>query len=119
MNRELAARQGITPDDVMKNLVSATNSSVNFDPAFWIDKYKGNHYFLGVQYLEEDLNSRETLLNIPVGGQWDEPRRLGNVATIRDGQGPAVVNHRNISRVTDIYANLQPGYDVGGGCFQN
>jgi len=114
MNRELAARQGITPDDVMKNLVSATNSSVNFDPAFWIDKYKGNHYFLGVQYLEEDLNSRETLLNIPVGGQWDEPRRLGNVATIRDGQGPAVVNHRNISRVTDIYANLQPGYDVGG-----
>ena len=113
MNRELAARQGVTPDDVMKNLVAATNSTINFQPTFWIDKYKGNHYFFGVQYWEEDLNSEETLLNIPVSGKWDSPRRLGNVATISKTVQPAVVNHRNITRVTDVYANLLPGYDVG------
>ncbi len=113
MDRELAARQGLTPDDVMKNLVAATNSSINFQPTFWIDKNKGNHYFFGVQYFEEDLNSRETLLNIPVGGEWDSPRRLGNVATIRDSTGPAVINHVNITRVTDVYVNVEQGYDVG------
>ena len=113
MNRELAARQGITPDDVMKNLVAATNSTINFQPTFWIDKYKGNHYFFGVQYWEEDLNSEETLLNIPVSGQGGVPRRLGNVATISRTSQPAVVTHRNISRVTDVYANVLPGYDVG------
>jgi multidrug efflux pump subunit AcrB len=117
MDRELAARQGITPDDVMKNLVAATNSSINFEPTFWIDKDKGNHYFFGVQYFEKDLSgeltSEETLLNIPVGGDWNNPRRLGNVATITRTTGPAVINHRNISRVTDVYANVLPGYDVG------
>jgi len=117
MNRELAALQGVTPDDVMKNLVAATNSTINFEPTFWIDKNKGNHYFFGVQYWEDDLSneltSEKTLLNIPVGGNWNAPRRLGNVATITRTTGPAVINHRNITRVTDVYANVLQGYDVG------
>ncbi|MFT5524818.1 MAG: multidrug efflux pump subunit AcrB, partial [Pirellulaceae bacterium] len=113
MDRELAARQGITPEDVMKNLVSATNSSINFDPAFWIDKKGGNHYFFGVQYYEDELDSIEALLAVPVAGEWDSPRRLGNVAKITQTAGPAVVNHTNISRVTDVYANVLPNFDVG------
>ncbi len=97
----------------MKNLVAATNSSINFEPSFWIDKVKGNHYFFGVQYREEDLNSIDTLLNIPVGGDQSGPRRLGNVARIRRSTAPAVINHRNITRVTDVYVNVLPGHDVG------
>mgnify|MGYP002805461948 CR=1 FL=1 len=50
----------------MKNLVSATNSSINFKPAFWIDPRNGNHYFMGVQYAEEDIDSKESLKNIPI-----------------------------------------------------
>ncbi|MCH2128940.1 MAG: efflux RND transporter permease subunit [Pirellulaceae bacterium] len=114
MDRDLAVRQGLTPDEVMKNLVAATNSSINFQPSFWIDKRKGNHYFFGVQYWEEELDSIDTLLNIPVGSGAGGPRRLGNVAEIRRTKGPAVINHRNISRVTDVYVNVLSGYDVGG-----
>ncbi|MGB6045268.1 MAG: efflux RND transporter permease subunit, partial [Pirellulales bacterium] len=113
MNRELAARQGIFAEDVAKNLVAATNSTVGFDPAFWVDKHKGNHYFFGVQYWENELDSIETLLNIPIGSDASGPRRLGNVAQIYKDTGPAVINHRNITRVTDVYANVLPGYDVG------
>ena len=113
MDRDLAMRQGLTPDEVMKNLVAATNSSINFQPSFWIDKRKGNHYFLGVQYWEKDLDSIDSLLDIPVGGGIDGPRRLGNVARIRRTVGPAVINHRNITRVTDVYVNVLPGFDVG------
>ncbi len=113
MDRDLAARMQITPKEVMTNLVAATNSSINFDPTFWIDKNKGNHYFFGVQYREEDLNSEQTLRDIPVAGGENMTKRLGSVATIKRTSGPAVVHHRNISRVTDVYAGVLPGYDVG------
>ena len=113
MDRELAARQGISAEQMAKNLVAATNSSVGFDPAFWVDKNKGNHYFFGVQYREKDLDSIETLKNIPLGGDENGPRRLGNIARITESQGPAVINHRNITRVTDVYCNVQQGFDVG------
>ncbi len=113
MDRELAARMQVTPKDVMTNLVAATNSTINFEPTFWIDKNKGNHYFFGVQYREEDLNSEQTILDIPVGGGDGAMRRLGSVATIKRTTGPAVVHHRNISRVTDIYAGVLAGHDVG------
>jgi len=113
MNRDKAARLGLTPDNVMKNLVSATNSSVGFDPAFWIDKSKGNHYFIGVQYPEEILNNVETILNIPVVIRDGVPIRLRSVAEIEFGTGPGSVSHRNIGRVMDVYVNLERGYDVG------
>lgn len=113
MNRDKAARMGLTPEGVMQNLVSATNSSVGFDPAFWVDKSKGNHYFIGVQYPEELLTNLETILNIPIGMVDGVPIRLRNVAEIEKSQGPGVVNHRNITRVMDIYANVERGYDAG------
>ncbi len=114
MNRDAQARQGVTTEDVAKNLVAATNSSVGFEPAFWIDPFKGNHYFLGVQYYEHNINSRETLLDIPVKGGYSESRLLRNVATIEEVKRPGVINHRNITRVTDVYVNVDPDYDVGG-----
>ncbi len=113
MNRDKAARMGLTPEGVMQNLVSATNSSVGFDPAFWVDKSKGNHYFIGVQYPEELLTNLDTILDIPIGMVEGVPIRLRNVATIEKAEGPGVVNHRNIGRVMDIYVNLARGYDAG------
>ena len=43
VDRIAAADRGVTPQQVMKCLVSSTNSSINFDPAFWIDPNNGNH----------------------------------------------------------------------------
>jgi len=114
IDRALATQQGVTVENVMKNLVSATNSSINFEPAFWIDKRNGNHYFMGVQYREEDINSLDTLRNIPVTGEHSEGTvPLRNVAQISTSTGPAVINHRNITRATDIFVNVEPGYDTG------
>ncbi|MFP6763331.1 MAG: efflux RND transporter permease subunit, partial [Planctomycetaceae bacterium] len=107
---------GVTPELVMKSLVSATNSSINFDPAFWINPQNGNHYFLGTQYYEEKINSLDTLRYIPVkGGDADSPLvYLQDVATLHtDRKVPNVINHRNIVRVTDVFANVQTGYDLG------
>ena len=116
IDRTRAADVGVTPNEVMKCLVSSTNSSINFDPAFWIDPRNGNHYFLGTQYYEKDINSLDTLRYIPVRGTAEDSRMvyLGDVADIvLNERGPSVINHRNITRVTDVYANVEPGYDLG------
>lgn len=114
INREKALEFGLKVDEVMKSLISVTNSSINFDPAFWVDKYKGNHYFLGVQYSEDRL-SVDALNDIPIGGERGSVR-MGDVVSFHESAGPAVVNHRNISRVTDVFVNVLPGFDVGGVC---
>ncbi len=115
INRERALDYGLTVEEVMKNLISATNSSINFQPAFWIDKNKGNHYFLGVQYPEE-LLSIEALKDIPIRGGSTGSVRMRDVVTFQRTEGPAVVNHRNISRVTDVYVNVLKGFDLGTVC---
>ena len=114
MDRILAAQQGVTVENVMKNMVSATNSSINFEPTFWIDENNGNHYFMGVQYEEDAIRSLDTLRDVPVTGEFSQqPTLLRNVAEIGQSLGPAVINHRNITRATDVYANILPGFDVG------
>ncbi len=114
VDRVRAAYLGLTPKDIVTNVVTALNSSINFDPAFWIDERNGNHYFIGAQYAEEAIRSMETLENIPIrGAGQDRPVFLKNVANIRRGTSPAEINHVNITRVTDVFANVD-GRDVGG-----
>ncbi len=115
IDRIKAADVGITPREVMEALVSSTNSSINFDPAFWIDPKNGNHYFMGAQYYEHDINSIDTLNYIPVNFSDDgTPIYLQDVAEIvTNVTGPAVINHRNITRVTDVFVNVETGYDMG------
>ncbi len=66
VDRVKAGFLGITQDEVIKNIVTALNSSVNFAPAFWISPKNGNHYFMGAQYREEEIESVETLMDIPI-----------------------------------------------------
>lgn len=113
IDRIKAAYLGLTPDEIVKNLVSNLVSSVNFDPAFWIDHQTGNHYFLGVQYPEERITSLETLKNMPITSSVQKtPILLKNIATINRGTTVSEVNHVNITRVTDVYVNVE-GRDVG------
>jgi multidrug efflux pump subunit AcrB len=113
VDRVKAAQLGLTQDDVIKNVVTAINSSVGFDPSFWITP-SGGHYFIGAQYAEEDINSLETLRDIPISGSNSkQPVPLRNVATFYRSTGPAVINHHNITKVIDVYANVATGVDAG------
>ena len=114
IDRTKAALAGLSVEDVMHNLVTATNSSINFSPSFWIDKHNGNHYFIGAQYPESAHVSAQTLLDIPItpaSGGASVPLRT--IATISRGTGPSFVSHRNITRVVDVYANVTPGKNLG------
>ena len=114
IDRTKAALAGLNVEDVMHNLVTATNSSINFQPTFWIDERNGNHYFIGAQYAESELISAETLLDIPITSeQGAEAVPLRTIAKIHRGTGPSFVSHRNITRVVDVYADVAPGWNLG------
>ncbi|MBI4229935.1 MAG: efflux RND transporter permease subunit [Planctomycetes bacterium] len=113
VDRVKAAHLGLTQGDVVRNVVSAMNSSVTFAPSFWIDPKNGNHYFIGAQYAETDLESIDTIRDVSLTGPG-QPRSVpvSSVAEFSQGTAPAQVNHFRISRVTDVYANVS-GRDVG------
>ncbi|MFQ5501390.1 MAG: efflux RND transporter permease subunit [Phycisphaerae bacterium] len=114
VDRVKAAQLGLVQEDVIKNVVTATNSSIGFNPAFWIAPENKNHYFIGAQYSEEGIDSIETLRNIPItGADTKRPIPLRNIADFYRATGPSVVNHVNITRTIDIFANVAQGYDVG------
>ncbi|HEV8132103.1 MAG TPA: efflux RND transporter permease subunit [Acidobacteriota bacterium] len=113
VDRIKAANLGLTQEDVVKNVVTALNSSVNFKPSFWIDQRNGNHYFLGAQYPEKDIATLDTLKDIPITSPSQSTSiPLRTLASFERTTAPAEINHRNITRVVDIYANVS-GRDLG------
>src|SRR6516165_4779019 len=117
VDRVKAAYLGLTQQDVVQNIVTALNSSVNFLPGFWIDEKNGNHYFLGAQYPEDLIRNVSTLEDIPLTDPSPgtstprEPTLVKNIAKITRGVSPLEVEHRSITRVTDVYANVS-GRDI-------
>ena len=110
VDRVKAGFLGITQDEVIKNIVTALNSSVNFAPAFWISPKNGNHYFMGAQYREKEIESVETLMDIPISMMTKsgvpQTALLKDIARIERTKAPAVIDHRNITRTIDVYANV-------------
>ena len=113
-DRTKMALTGITHEDTVKNLMSMLNSSTTFDPAFWLDDKTGNHYFVGVTYREQDIDSIETLRTVPItGDNAAAPVQLQNLVDEPTVTKSAVeVNHVALARVIDVFANID-GRDVG------
>jgi multidrug efflux pump subunit AcrB len=113
VDRVKAAQVGVTQEEVVKNVVTALNSSTNFAPSFWIDEKNGNHYFIGAQYRESDIQSINTVLDIPITGKKQPVAvPLRTVAKFSRGTTYSEINHLNITRVTDLFVNVR-GRDVG------
>ncbi|MBI1914104.1 MAG: efflux RND transporter permease subunit [Planctomycetes bacterium] len=113
-DRTKMAYSGFSQEDTVKNVGSATNGSERLDPIFWLDYKTGNHYFVGVTYKEEDIQSLYTLKTVPLTGTMSRgPVQLQDVVGEPTIKSSAVeVNHVALARVIDIYANVQ-GRDVG------
>ncbi|MBS3912994.1 MAG: efflux RND transporter periplasmic adaptor subunit [Bacteroidetes bacterium] len=112
IDRTKSAQLGIDAEHIVKNTVSALNSSVNFKPSFWIDEKNGNHYFVGVTYPEVELDNPQSVENISLKGTNGQVTQLKNVAKTSLTSAPIEINHLNLQRVTDIFANVE-GRDIG------
>ena len=113
IDRVKAAQVGLTQEEVVKNVVTALNSSINFAPSFWIDEKNGNHYFIGAQYRENDIQSINSILDIPITGKnQTTPVALRTFGKFSRGTAYSEINHLNITRATDVFVNVR-GRDVG------
>jgi multidrug efflux pump subunit AcrB len=109
VDRSKAADLGLTQAEVMKNVIAALNSSIQFHKKnFWIDPVSKNQYFVGVQYFEEDIDSVQTLLDVPVTSpRQEQPIPLRNIATLRRGTVPTEITHNNLMATMDLTMSVE------------
>ncbi|HEX3871247.1 MAG TPA: efflux RND transporter permease subunit [Pirellulales bacterium] len=109
VDRAKAADMGLSQADVMRNVVAASNSSISFNKTnFWIDPKSHNQYFVGVQYPEQDIQSIDSLLDIPVTSPTQlQPVPLRSVATLSRNTVPSEITHYNIQPTIELTMNIE------------
>ncbi len=115
VRREMAARLGLTAQDVVQNVVTALTSNGMIAPGYWIDPRSGNNYFLTVQYTPKQIGmmTLEDFKQIPLKAKNNaEPTMLENVADVRMINTPTEVDHSQLFRVIDLYV-APKGEDLG------
>jgi hydrophobic/amphiphilic exporter-1 (mainly G- bacteria), HAE1 family len=118
VDRLRAGRLGLSQRDVITNVITALTSNQMIKPSIWIDPKTGNDYYLTAQYPLSDINSIESLQNIPIrsyqGGEGHaNSLLLRDVATIVPERHPAEADHYNVQRVVDVLVAPRGG-DWGG-----
>jgi len=106
IDRQQASLLGLTPRDVVDNVITALTSDGMIAPSYWIDPQTGNNYMLTVQYSNEKVGNmtmtdfRNIPLRAPKNASYTP---LQSVAKIEPINTPTEVDHYQIRRVVDIY----------------
>lgn len=114
INRDKASDLGLTPDVIVKNVVSAVSNSATYNPAIWIDPKTGIDYFFGVQLPENKITSVNDLMSIPItSAEQNRSVPLNWVASSKMITGPTELNHKDLQPVIDVYLDAQDR-DIAG-----
>ncbi len=106
IDRAQASLLGLTPKDVVDNVITALTSDGMIAPSYWIDPKSGNNYMVTVQYFNEKVNSMtmSDFRNIPLRATNSKQYTpLQSVARIEPINTPTEVDHYQIRRVFDVY----------------
>jgi len=116
LDRVHAAELGLSPQDVVRNVITALNSDLMIAPNYWLDRKTGNDYFLTVQYYENGrpaIHNFVDLKNIPLrGARSDQATTLDAVVKLTRTLTPTEIDHYQIQRVVDVFVS-PAGEDLG------
>jgi multidrug efflux pump subunit AcrB len=113
VNRARASQLGLTPKEVIDNLITALTSDVMIAPSYWVDAKSGNNYFVSVQYPENQVKSIEQLKAMPLHSSGRKmPTYLNQVADVTTILTPTEVDHYQLQRAVDVYV-APVGEDLG------
>ena len=113
VNRARASELGLSPQEVVDNLITSLTSDAMIAPGYWVDPKSGNNYFVTVQYPENQVRSIEDLKAMPLrGASLKLPTYLNQVADVSVIQSPTEVDHYQLQRSVDIYV-APTGEDIG------
>jgi len=116
IDRERASLIGLTPKQVVDNVITALTSNGMIEPSYWIDPKTGNNYMLTVQYYDKQIQSMsmEDFKQIPLRApDVKNYTPLQSVADISPINTPTEVDHYQLQRVIDIYV-MPSGEALGG-----
>ncbi|HTV53321.1 MAG TPA: efflux RND transporter permease subunit, partial [Terriglobia bacterium] len=106
VNRTRASELGLTPKNVIDNVITALTSDVMIAPSYWVSPRTGNNYFVTVQYPNNEVKSISDLSTMPLHApNLSEPTYLDQVATISRIPTPTEVDHYQLERDIDIYVS--------------
>ncbi len=116
VDRVHAAELGLSPKDIVDNVITALNSNTMIAPNYWVDHKTGNDYFLTVQYYEhgqQSIHNTIDLKNIPLRApNLTQPTTLDSVVKLVSTQTATEVDHYQVQRVADVYVT-PAGEDLG------
>jgi multidrug efflux pump subunit AcrB len=106
IDRDRAGQFGLTMADVARSLAPATSSSRFIAPNYWRDPASGNAFQIQLQLPRNRMQSVEAMGEVPVmqGGR-DEPR-LSEIATLKPGTMPGLIERYNGQHIVSLTANL-------------
>jgi multidrug efflux pump subunit AcrB len=101
---------GLNANNVGQNLLIALAGSSQTAPAFWLNPQNGVVYNIAVQTPDYQVDSLDSLLNIPVAGSGAggrAPQLMGNLVEARPSSSAAVVSRYNLMPAIDIFVSVQ------------
>src|ERR1035437_4179363 len=104
--RERAGQFGLSMADVSRSIVPATGSSRFIQPNYWRDPASGNAFQIQVQLPQNRMQSADELGRLPVMRNGRGETRLTDVAAIKPGVMPGLIERYNGQRVVSLTANI-------------
>jgi multidrug efflux pump subunit AcrB len=110
MDRTRLQQMGLNATNVGQNVLIALSGSSQTAPAFWLNPQNGVVYNVVVQSPQYQIDSLDSLLNIPVGGAaggTGPTQLLGNLVEAQAARQLPVVSRYNIAPAVDVYVSVQ------------
>jgi len=106
IDRERAGQYGLTMADISKSVVAATSSSRFTEPNYWRDPTSGNAFQIQVEIPQNRMQSIADLNDLPVMPPGASQPLLSEVASLKYGTTPGLMERYNGQRVVSLTANI-------------
>jgi multidrug efflux pump subunit AcrB len=106
ISRERAGQFGLTMADVTRSVVPATSSSRFTEPNYWRDPNSGNAFQIQVELPQNRMQSVEEIGGIPVMRDGRSEPQLDNIATLKLGTMPGLIERFNGQHIVSVTANI-------------
>ncbi|HLJ50762.1 MAG TPA: efflux RND transporter permease subunit [Bryobacteraceae bacterium] len=117
IDRERAGQFGLTMSDVVHSVIPATSSSRFTSPNYWRDPASGNAFQVQVELPQYRIQGVEEVGSIPVMREGRSQPLLTDIATLKTGTMPGLVERYNGQRVVSLTANIH-GITLGKAALQ-
>jgi len=106
VDRDRAGQFGLTMADVVGSVVPATSSSRFTAPNYWRDPASGNGFQIQVELPQNRIQSIAEIGELPVMADGHRAPQLTDIAALKPGTMPGLIERYNGQRVISLTANI-------------